>query len=99
MTVPVIDIHTDWGPPDARALLDACEDCVPAAIIRLGTIRTFERRRLERVIALHRLCGLFTPRALRRCRRDARRALDAEMDHRVVLLVDVARAHGIGGRA
>lgn len=100
MIVPEIDIDTTWGPPDALALLDACDDVLPAALVRLATLHRFGVARINRSLAAAKDAGLFRRRRLRRVRRAALALQRRETDRRIALLIDVAAAHGlIGGNA
>jgi len=95
---PEFEIHTSWTPADALALLDDHDGCVSAAIVRLGTIRTMELARLDRVIKTHRAGCFFSGRRLDEVRRETAIAIGEETTRRVMLLQDVARAHGLMGR-
>jgi len=94
---PEFEIHTSWTPADALALLDDHDGCVSAAIVRLGTIRTMELARLDRVIKARRAGCFFSGRRLDEVRRDTAIAIGQEIARRVMLLQDVARAHGLIG--
>lgn len=97
--LPQIEIPTEWTPVDALRLLDDHEGCLPAALVRLGTLHGIDLARLGGVIDLHREAGLWTRRRLDLVERSARHLLAVEAARRVRLLCAVARAHGLDGEA
>lgn len=97
--LPQIEIPTEWTPVDALRLLDDHEGCLPAALVRLGTLHGIDMERLAGVIDLHREAGLWSRRRLTLVERSARHLLAVEAARRVRLLCEVAEAHGMAGGA
>lgn len=90
-----LEVDTSWTPADALALLDEHDGCYAATLVRLDTLRTMELTRLERVIRWRRLARRGGRKHLDELRRDTRIAIGQEMARRVMLLQEVARAHGL----
>ncbi len=90
-----IQITTDWSPADALALIDEHSGCVSAAMVRLGTIRAMELARLARIIRGLRAAHRFGHKRLDELHRETRISIGNETQRRILLLQDVARAHGL----
>ena len=97
MTLPEIRIDTDWTPKDAFVLLDAHDGCLPAAIVRLGTLHGLAVERACGVIDLHRASGLWSQECLAAVERTTWNRLANEAVRRLQLLLRVAHAHGMDG--
>lgn len=97
MILPQIETPAEWTPEDALALLDDHEGCLPAALVRLGTLHGIDFARLGGVIALHREAGLWSQECLAAVERTAWSRLAHEAVRRLQLLLRVAHAHGMDG--
>lgn len=89
-----LEVDTSWSAADALALLDDHDGCLPAALVRLDTLRAMEFARLDRILRLRRMACRWSRRRFDEMRRDTQIAIGQEVARRVMLLQEVARTQG-----